>query len=89
LVNVSQQVGSTLGLAVLVTVFASAARHAAATAPGAAAGTSDAFVAGADRALLVAAALILTTSVVAMATHRAPWRRRPRVSAEPLLDYFD
>jgi EmrB/QacA subfamily drug resistance transporter len=89
LVNVSQQVGSTLGLAVLVTVFASAARQAAGTTASGASHASEVFVAGADRALLVASALILTTSVVAMATHRAPWRRRPRVTTEPLLDYLD
>ncbi len=77
LVNVAQQVGSTLGLAVLVTVFSAATRD------------SHAFLDGAHAALLVAALLIAATAVVASTMHRSPRRRRSRVTAEPLMDYFD
>ena len=89
LVNVAQQVGSTLGLAVLVTVFSAAGRHAAAAGPG----TRDAveqarhvFVSGADAALLVAAGLILLTALVATTMYRAPRRARPSAALVPALD---
>jgi predicted MFS family arabinose efflux permease len=62
LVNVAQQVGGSLGLAVLVTVFGSASRHeahriAGRVGPGQLASRS--FVAGADHAFWVAAALVV------------------------------
>jgi EmrB/QacA subfamily drug resistance transporter len=62
LVNVMQQVGGSLGLAVLVTVFGEASRHSTAHAQaGLAAITraNNAFVAGADRAFQVSTGLIL------------------------------
>jgi EmrB/QacA subfamily drug resistance transporter len=83
LVNVAQQVGSTLGLAVLVTVFSAASRHAAAdgTPVGdAAAQARHQFITGADTALLVAAGLILLTTLVAATMHRQP-RQRPAMFA--------
>jgi EmrB/QacA subfamily drug resistance transporter len=59
LVNVAQQVGSTLGLAVLVTVFSAATR-----------GSAD-FLTGAHAALLLASGLILVTAAVATTMHRS------------------
>jgi EmrB/QacA subfamily drug resistance transporter len=79
LVNVSQQVGSTLGLAVLVTVFSAASRHAAADGSSmrsAAENARHVFMAGADTALLAAAAFILLASAVSSSMHRRP-RLRP------------
>jgi len=67
LVNVMQQVGGSLGLAVLVTVFGSASTHAAAHP---AAGESarqiaqHAFVVGADRAFFVATLFLAATLVL-------------------------
>jgi predicted MFS family arabinose efflux permease len=67
LVNVMQQMGASLGLAVLVTVFGSASRASAADVP---VGTSHAdavgqvFAAGADSAFQVAAALLAATLVI-------------------------
>ncbi len=64
LVNVMQQVGGSLGLAVLVTVFGSASRHAAAHAAAglsAVARANHAYVAGADRAFQVSTALLFAT----------------------------
>jgi EmrB/QacA subfamily drug resistance transporter len=78
LVNVMQQMGASLGLAVLVTVFGTASRAAVADVP---AGTSHAdavgqlFVAGADAAFQVAAALLAVTLVIV-----AAMGRRPRVA---------
>jgi len=73
LVNVMQQVGGALGLAVLVTVFGTAtrsARHAAnATA-------AQVFTHGADRAFLAAAAMLaLTVALVASMRSGGPDRR--------------
>ncbi len=76
LVNVMQQVGASLGLAVLVTVFGSASRQAASTVPHGSSLAERAqylFVSGADSAFLVAATLLLATlAVVALAIRRRP-----------------
>jgi hypothetical protein len=66
LVNVAQQLGGSLGLAVLVTVFGAASQNAA-DVP-ASAGRADiaghAFVAGADAAFLASAGLLATTVLI-------------------------
>jgi len=68
LVNVMQQVGGALGLAVLVTIFGtaqrSAARHVGAT-------TAHSFVVGADHAF-VAAAVLMAVSGLLVASMRRP-----------------
>ena len=85
MVNVAQQVGSTLGLAILVTVFTTASRHAASD--GTLAGDAAArhtFLAGAEAALLVAAGLILLVAVVAATMHRPPRTPRPGRAVAPV-----
>jgi EmrB/QacA subfamily drug resistance transporter len=77
LVNVMQQVGGSLGLAVLVTVFGEASRHAqthAAAGLGALARANHAYVAGADRAFQFSTALLLATLILVtvMARREAP-----------------
>jgi EmrB/QacA subfamily drug resistance transporter len=84
LVNVMQQVGGALGLAVLVTVFSSvskndAAHHLAGTAL---AQAHHAFVAGADRGFLVAATLLATSWLLVAGVVRTP---QNAVGAEPAL----
>jgi EmrB/QacA subfamily drug resistance transporter len=82
LVNVMQQVGGALGLAILVTVFGSASRHAAAHASGTALERAHhAFVAGADRGFLVAAVLLAATLILVIVTIRNP----ARPTTEPVL----
>jgi EmrB/QacA subfamily drug resistance transporter len=79
LVNVMQQVGGSLGLAVLVTVFGSASSHAAAhPAAGETARqlTHHAFVVGADRAFLVATLFLAATMVLIRVAMR-PTRSDP------------
>ena len=81
LVNVMQQVGASLGLAVLVTVFGSASRDAASSVPAGASPTQQAdylFVSGAHSAFLVAAGLLLATVVVSALAIR---RRTPAIPA--------
>ncbi len=58
LVNVTQQIGAALGLALLVTVFDAATRTAEGTA-------HEVFVTGIDRSFTVAAALLVTTMLIA------------------------
>ena len=69
-----QQVGASLGLAVLVTVFGSASRDAVSSVPRGSSAVEQAnyvFVSGAQSAFLVATALLLATlSVVAFAIRR-------------------
>jgi predicted MFS family arabinose efflux permease len=84
LVNVMQQVGGALGLAVLVTVFSSvskndAAHHAAGTAL---AQAHHAFVAGADIGFLVAASLLAASWLLVAVVVRTP---QSAVGAEPAL----
>ena len=67
LVNVMQQVGGSLGLAVLVTVFGTASKHAAAHAPAgstAAEVARHAFVVGADRSFWAATIFLVGTLVL-------------------------
>ncbi|MGH3472745.1 MAG: MFS transporter, partial [Nocardioidaceae bacterium] len=78
LVNVTQQVGGSLGLAVLVTVFGTASRHVTPLVNSTPAEqTRQVFVAGADAAFLVAAILLAIT--VGLAT--TVLRRRPDLAA--------
>lgn len=64
LTNVAQQLGASLGLAALVTVFGSAARAAQVTATSPVGRAHEVFVAGADAAFAVGAVLLATTLVV-------------------------
>ncbi len=66
LVNVVQQVGGSLGLAVLVSIYGSASRSSAATSHlrSAALVARHAFVAGADRAFFAAALLLAVTVLI-------------------------
>jgi len=87
LVNVAQQVGGSLGVSVLVTVFSAASRHA--TVPGgatAAEAARHAFSVGADTAMLVASGLILLTAFVALTMHREPRVREPEVADLVMAD---
>ena len=85
LVNVMQQVGGALGLAILVTVFGSASRHALAH-PAAGASSAEAarhaFLVGADRGFLVSALLLAATVVLVIAAIRTP---AASPSDEPVL----
>jgi hypothetical protein len=84
LVNVMQQVGGALGLAVLVTVFGSASKSAAADLP---AGLSRAeaarhvFVSAADKAFWTAAAFLLGTLLLVTFV-----MRRDRRASEPEVE---
>jgi len=79
MVNVMQQVGGALGLAVLVTVFGSASRSAVSPAAASAAERAQhAFVVGADRGFLVAASFLAATVVLVLVAVR----NQPRADAE-------
>lgn len=71
-----QQTGSSLGLAVLVTVFGSAARHAAIGAPAGVAGAHHTLVAGMASAFTAAAIIAAGTVAVAL-TFRSTRREKP------------
>jgi EmrB/QacA subfamily drug resistance transporter len=84
LVNVMQQVGGALGLAVLVTVFGTASRSA--QHHGAAAATAaHTFVYAADRAFFAAAAL-LANAVALVGSKRSGQQPPSRLAPEPQLD---
>ena len=70
LINVTQQLGGALGLAVLVTVFGPASRSALRAAGGGASAAREAFVFGADRAFLVAAGFVVGTLVLVVTSVR-------------------
>lgn len=82
LVNVMRQLGGALGIAVLVTVFATVrkedARRTAGTAPQQA---HHAFVAGADRGFLVAAIFLATSWLLVAVVVRTP---QSAVGVEPV-----
>jgi EmrB/QacA subfamily drug resistance transporter len=89
LVNVTQQLGGTVGVAVLVTVFGSAAKHAAAHPLAGAsqmAQVNQAFVYAADRAFIAGTLFLLAAMVLVAAVIRTP---RPMVVAEPELALAD
>ncbi len=80
LVNVMQQVGGALGLAVLVTVFGTASKHAGTVTGTAVDQAQHAFVYGADRAFAVAALfLVLTVVLIAVVV-----RTRPALAVAPV-----
>ena len=85
LVNVTQQVGAALGLAVLVTVFGSASRSSLTHASGTAEAARAAFVHGADVAFLVAAGFLVATLVLVSIAIR-PARERRDLADELELD---
>jgi EmrB/QacA subfamily drug resistance transporter len=89
LVNVMQQVGGSLGLAILVTVFGAADRHARAHPPAHASSIAvrnHAFVVGADRAFVVASGFLLCTWLLVIFVIRAvPTPRHPTIE-EQLVD---
>jgi EmrB/QacA subfamily drug resistance transporter len=92
LVNVMQQVGGSLGLAVLVTVFGTGSRAALRDArPGTSAAelAQHAFVVGADRAILASAIFLAVTVIVAATTlsGRKPVRQtEDEVEVEEAVD---
>ncbi|MTD12695.1 DHA2 family efflux MFS transporter permease subunit [Nakamurella sp. YIM 132087] len=76
LVNVTQQVGGALGLAVLVTVFGAASRGAVPPVGATAAEAAEhAFVVGADRGFLVAAGFLAATVLLVLFAVRGTPRR--------------
>ncbi|SOD72062.1 EmrB/QacA subfamily drug resistance transporter [Jatrophihabitans sp. GAS493] len=86
MVNVMQQLGGSVGLAVLVTVFGSASRRAAADAPlsmDAAARAQHAFVVGAQRGFLAATIFLAVTVVLIAVTVR---REQPALAETDLDD---
>ena len=81
-----QQIGAALGLAVLVTVFGSASRHAAETTP-VGDGTPlerahHVFVSGAQSAFLTATVLLVATLLVVLAAVGRRPRRAVQVEVE-------
>ncbi|AKU14999.1 MFS transporter [Luteipulveratus mongoliensis] len=81
LVNVTQQLGGSVGLAVLVTVFATAG-DGAATSAAATSKAKDIFVTGADRGLLVAAVLLAASLALVLVAMR-PARKQEAVVEKP------
>jgi EmrB/QacA subfamily drug resistance transporter len=89
LVNVMQQVGGALGLAVLVTVFGAASRHAATHAPTGSSALERAhyaFVAGADRVFQVSAGFVFATLLLVIFAIRTETPSRPPTVEEELTD---
>jgi hypothetical protein len=75
LVNVMQQLGGTLGVAVLVTIFGSSSRHAAGNLDPATSAVTQAhevFVYGADRAFLASAIFLIAAIALITVAIRAP-----------------
>jgi EmrB/QacA subfamily drug resistance transporter len=85
LINVTQQVGGALGLAVLVNVFGSVSRSALATSSGTADAARAAFVHGADVAFLVAAGFLVATLLLVLFAIK-PSRETEELAAELELD---
>ena len=81
LMNVVQQVGGSLGLAVLVTIFGSASKSAVSPAGASAAERiQHAFVVGADRGFLVSAGFLAATLLIVLLAMRSD---RPKPNAVP------
>jgi len=90
LVNVMQQVGGSLGLAILVTVFGSASRHARAHAPSGLSGTAlvnHVYVVAVDRSFEVATGfLIIVLLLVIFAIRSVPNPGHPTLEQELIDD---
>jgi EmrB/QacA subfamily drug resistance transporter len=87
LVNVMQQVGGSLGLAILVTVFGAASRHARATAASTQAVAHHAYVVGVDRAFEVATGfLVIVLLLVTFAIRSVPNPGHPTREQELIDD---
>ncbi|MEO6700555.1 MAG: MFS transporter [Jatrophihabitantaceae bacterium] len=88
LINVTQQLGGALGVAVLVTVFGSASKHVAGNPVGDTprAIANHAFVYAADRAFLAGALFLVGALVLVAVAVRAPRPPRPAAQAEPVRD---
>ncbi|MGI8881801.1 MAG: MFS transporter [Jatrophihabitans sp.] len=84
LVNVMQQVGGSLGLAILVTVFGSASRGASLPGASAAEQARHAFIVGADRGFLVATILLAVAVVVVAVGVRGRQPEPEFVEPDPL-----
>jgi hypothetical protein len=85
LVNVTQQVGGAVGLAVLVTVFATVGPGAAAS-PAASEQAKQPFVLGAARGFAAAAALVAVAVVLVLAVARPRRTPAPVVAEPPVLE---
>ena len=86
LVNVMQQMGGSVGLAILVTVFGAASRHASQGSDGSAGAAQHAFIVGADHAFWMAAALIFGALVLVTAAIRPPRATEPEFADEYTSD---
>jgi EmrB/QacA subfamily drug resistance transporter len=89
LVNVMQQVGGSLGLAILVTVFGTASRHAARHPPAGATAQEIAnhiYVVGADRAFQVATLFVAATVAIVAVAIRSIQPFGPQSPEERLTD---
>jgi hypothetical protein len=89
LVNVMQQVGGSLGLAILVTVFGGASRHSlahSATGLSAVARANNAYVAGADRVFEVSTAFVVATLILVIFAIRAEVTPAHPTLEEELID---
>jgi EmrB/QacA subfamily drug resistance transporter len=92
LVNVMQQVGGSLGLAVLVTVFGEASRHSLAHPAlnaSAIARANTAYVAGADRAFQVSTALVVATLLMVIFAIRTEVTPAHRTLEEELQEELE
>lgn len=89
LVNVAQQVGGALGLAILVSVGSSAAQHASAVGGTPAAIAQHAFVVGADRAFLAGAVFLAVTVVLLAVALPRSGRARSGGSRADVVDEID
>lgn len=89
LVNVTQQLGGALGLAVLVTVFATAGKDPA-VAPGASDHAIHVFVTGADRGFQVGGLMLFVAFALVMLVMRRPSTpAEERVAADPVEQLRD
>ncbi len=89
LVNVAQQVGGSLGLAILVTIGSGAAAHAERVGSTPAAIAAHAFVVGADRAFLASAVFLAATVVLLAVLIPSPRREREDRAAAPSAQAVD